>query len=152
MTTTTTQAKALSASTNSVAKAPTKKTRKTPEKRGFTSVGKFFAKVRIDLDLTSEQWAKKVGVSASYVNNVERGDKEFDLYFVRKVESLLLPEHKLEFANIVASVLGVLVIPADATDDQIKAGFYGLHSAQLKQEVVFKNEEAPAQTQGLSHY
>lgn len=123
-TSTTTTSKA-TATTAPVTAKPAKK-RKAPEKRGLTNVGKFFAKVRIDLDLTSEQYAKKLGVSASYVNNVERGDKEFDLDFVRKVQAILLPEHFMEFAELVANVLGVLVIPAEASATQIQNAFIAL--------------------------
>lgn len=106
----------------------TTKTRKPVEKRGLTEIGKFFAKVRIDLGITSEQWAKKLGVSASYVNNVERGNKEFDLKFVRNVLTLLELKHQLEFADIVATVLGVLVIPAGVSPEQLRNSFLALYT------------------------
>ena len=121
--TTTTETKATAKATSP--SAPKK--RKPLVKRGFTEVGKFFAKVRIDLGLTTDQWAKKLEVSGNFINNVERGDKAFDLDFVRKAQAVLLPEHQAEFANIVADVLGVLVIPAEASDAQIQNAYASLH-------------------------
>jgi len=121
--TTTTETKA----TAKVTTPSAPKKRKPIVKRGFTEVGKFFAKVRIDLGLTTDQWAKKLEVSGSFINNVERGDKTFDLDFVRKAQAVLLPEHQAEFANIVADVLGVLVIPAEASDAQIQNAYASLH-------------------------
>lgn len=121
--TTTTETKA----TAKVTSPSASKKRKPLVKRGFTEVGKFFAKVRIDLGLTTDQWAKKLGVSGNFINNVERGDKAFDLDFVRKAQAVLLPEHQAEFANIVADVLGVLVIPAEASDAQIQNAYASLH-------------------------
>lgn len=121
--TTTTETKA----TAKVTTPSAPKKRKPLVKRGFTEVGKFFAKVRIDLGLTTDQWAKKLGVSGNFINNVERGDKAFDLDFVRKAQAVLLPEHQAEFANIVADVLGVLVIPAEASDAQIQNAYASLH-------------------------
>ena len=121
--TTTTETKA----TAKVTTPSAPKKRKPLVKRGFTEVGKFFAKVRIDLGLTTDQWAKKLGVSGNSINNVERGDKTFDLDFVRKAQAVLLPEHQAEFANIVADVLGVLVIPAEASDAQIQNAYASLH-------------------------
>lgn len=123
--TTTTETKATAKATSPSVSAPKK--RKPLVKRGFTEVGKFFAKVRIDLGLTTDQWAKKLGVSGNFINNVERGDKAFDLDFVRKAQAVLLPEHQAEFANIVADVLGVLVIPAEASDAQIQNAYASLH-------------------------
>lgn len=121
--TTTTETKA----TAKVTSPSAPKKRKPLVKRGFTEVGKFFAKVRIDLGLTTDQWAKKLEVSGNFINNVERGDKAFDLDFVRKAQAVLLPEHQAEFANIVADVLGVLVIPAEASDAQIQNAYASLH-------------------------
>ena len=115
----------MTTTTETNATAPKK--RKPLVKRGFTEVGKFFAKVRIDLDLTTDQWAKKLGISGNFINNVERGDKAFDLDFVRKTQAVLLPEHQVEFANIVADVLGILVIPAEASDAQIQNAYTSLH-------------------------
>lgn len=109
-----------------VTKAPAKKTRKPVEKRGFNEVGKFFAKVRIDLGLTSEQWAKQLKVSASFVNNVERGEKAFDLDFVNKVNSIILPQHHAEFASLVAEKLNVLVIPTQASNEQVQQAYNAL--------------------------
>lgn len=110
-----------------VTKAPaTKKTRKPVEKRGFNEVGKFFAKVRIDLGLTSEQWAKQLKVSASFVNNVERGEKAFDLDFVNKVNAIILPQHHAEFASLVAEKLNVLVIPTEASNEQVQRAYNAL--------------------------
>lgn len=112
----------------------TQKARKPAEKRGFTEVGKFFAKVRIDLGLTTDEWVKKLGVSNSTVNNIERSDKDFDLAFVRKVFSVLEPHHYLDFAEIMAHKLGVLVIPNSATASQINQAFTILNtdSEELK--------------------
>lgn len=104
------------------------KTRKPVEKRGFNNIGKFFAIVRIHLGMKSDDWAKALGVSGSYINNVERGDKVFDLDFAFKVQKLLPEQFRIEFADIVAHVLNVLIIPENATADQIRAGFYGLHT------------------------
>lgn len=121
-----------------------RKTRKPAEKRGFTEVGKFFAKVRIDLSITSEEWAKQLGVSNTYVNNVERGNKEFDLVFVRKVFAVITAEHYLGFAELVAQKLGVLVIPSSATSEQISHAFSILNTpaSQLVEVHAGKPSEA----------
>ena len=111
MTTTTTEA------------SQVRKPRKPVEKRGFTEVGKFFAKLRIDLGVTTEEWAKSLGVSTMYINNIERANKEFDLNFVRKVFTVIPPEYYLGFVDIVAQTLGVLVIPSTATVGQVQQAF-----------------------------
>lgn len=138
--TTTTETKA----TAKVTSPSAPKKRKPLVKRSFTEVGKFFAKVRIDLGLTTDQWAKKLGVSGNFINNVERGDKAFDLDFVRKAQAVLLPEHQAEFANIVADVLGVLVIPAEASDAQIQNAYASLHFPIPEFSNPTHDPEAPA--------
>lgn len=102
------------------------KTKRTVEKRGLNQLGKFFAKVRIELGLTTPQYATAVGASVSYINNVERGDKELTLDFVRNVANIIPATYAAEFAFLVASNLGVLVIPHSATAEQVQNAFVAL--------------------------
>ena len=107
-------------------KQATKFARKTPIKREFNLLGKFFAKVRIDTDMTTVAWAKALGVSQLAVANVERGDAKLSFDYALKVAKVIqekAPQYEAEYAEIVAEELGVLVIPANTSRPQISAAY-----------------------------
>lgn len=125
-----------------VTTAPKKvtKTRKAPAaKRDFNALGKFFAKVRIDLSMTTAQWAKALGVSQLAITNVERGDHKisFDLALgIAKLIQEKAPHYEGEFAYIVAEELGVLVIPANASREQVSVAYDILVNGIVTEEVT----------------
>ena len=103
-----------------------KSARKAPVRRDFNSLGKFFAKVRIDLDMTTSDWAKALGVSSLSVTNLERSDAKLTFDYAIKVSKLIqekAPHYEDEFASIVAKELGVLVIPTHSSNEDISYAY-----------------------------
>lgn len=115
----------------------TTKTRKAPTpKRGFNDLGKFFAKIRIDLDMTTAEWAKALGVSQLAITNVERGNNQLSFDLVLKITKLIqekAPHYEGEFASIIANQLNVLIIPA-YTDTETVALAYNILVNGIPQE------------------
>lgn len=112
--------------TTTTTKAKAAKARKPSVKRDFNALGKFFAKIRIDLGMTTSEWAKALGVSQLAITNVERGDNKlsFDLALsIAKLVQEKAPQYEGEFAGVVAKELGVLVIPAHSSDAEINVAY-----------------------------
>lgn len=104
----------------------TKTTRKSAIKRDFNALGKFFAKIRIDLGMTTSDWAKALGVSQLAITNVERGDNKLSFNLALSIANLIqekAPQYEGEFASVVAKELGVLVIPAHSSDAEINVAY-----------------------------
>lgn len=105
--------------------------RKPAVKRGFNTLGKFFAKVRVDLELTTAQWAKDLGVSQLAITNVERGDHKIGFELAVKIAKLIqekAPQYEVEYASILAGELNVLLIPADASREAVEHAYVTLVS------------------------
>lgn len=117
----------------------TKTARKPLVKRDFNPLGKFFAKIRIDLDMTTSEWAKDLGVSQLAITNVERGDNKlsFDLALsIAKLIQKKAPQYEGEFAGVIAKELGVLVIPTHSSDEDINYAYNILMKGLPKVEPV----------------
>lgn len=119
------------------AKATPAKKRKPAVKREFNVLGKFFAILRIELSMTTDNWAKDLGVSPLAVANVERGDKTMSYEFAKKVTDLVAekaPKYSGELAAFVAEQLGVVFIPKQASGEAVEQAFLTLYhyDAQIK--------------------
>lgn len=107
---------------------PTQKTeRKKPVRLPLNDLGKLLSKVRIDLDMTTDEFAKKAGVATITLNKFERTDAPMTLDFVRAVFSFIPQHYAPEFLDFVAQQLGVLLIPHDASVDQIRTAWLTLN-------------------------
>lgn len=107
---------------------PTQKTeRKKPVRLPLNDLGKLLSKVRIDLDMTTDEFAKKAGVATITLNKFERTDAPMTLDFVRAVFSFIPDHYAPEFLDFVAQQLGVLLIPHDASVDQIRTAWITLN-------------------------
>lgn len=99
--------------------------KKIRTKRPYNNVGKFFAKVRIDLNMATEDWAKTLNVGVLTLNEIERSDdKKLTLPLAKNIDKVIrtsAPQHLDEYANLVVTELGVLLIPEHATDYVIDA-------------------------------
>lgn len=112
-------------------KTETKATKSTVKrakavKRDFNELGKFFAKIRIDLGMTTAEWAKSLGVSQLSITNVERGDTKLSFDLALSIAKLIqekAPQYEGDFAYVVAKELGVLVIPAHSSDEDINVAY-----------------------------
>lgn len=106
-----------------------KKTRKPIVKRGYNALGKFFQKIRIDLDMTSAQWAKEIKVSPLTLADIERGDKPLSFEIALAIANLIqekAPEYETDYAVIVAETLKVLLIPAKASAQAVESAYMTL--------------------------
>lgn len=124
----------------------TAKTRKPAVKRDFNELGKFFAKIRIDLGMTTSEWAKALGVSQLAITNVERGDNKLSFDLALSIAKLIqekAPQYEGEFAGVVAKELNVLVIPAHSSDEDINYAYTILMKGLPKVEPV--TEYAPTE-------
>lgn len=111
------------------AEAKAKATRKPAVKREFNELGKFFAKVRIDADLTTAEWAKELGVSQLSVTNIERGNAQMSFEYASKVAKLIekkAPHYLTAFVSVIAGELGVLLIPAGTSGEAIEQAYFTL--------------------------
>lgn len=109
--------------------AEAKAKRKPAVKREFNELGKFFAKVRIDADLTTAEWAKELGVSQLSVTNIERGNAQMSFEYASKVAKLIekkTPHYLTAFVSVIAGELGVLLIPTGTSGEAIEQAYFTL--------------------------
>lgn len=109
--------------------------RKPAVKRDFNELGKFFAKIRIDADLTTAEWAKALGVSQLSVTNVERGDTKMSFDYAMKVAKLVqekTPHYTNALASVLAGELGVLLIPTGTSVEAIEKAYFTLLNFDTK--------------------
>ena len=109
-----------------VTKAKTVK-RKPAVKREFNELGKFFAKIRIDADLTTAEWAKALGgVSQLMVTNIERGETKMSFDYAMKAVKVVrekAPHYLTALVSVIAGELGVLVIPQGTSGNAVEAAY-----------------------------
>lgn len=116
-------------------KPAVKAKRKPAVKRDFNELGKFFAKIRIDADLTTAEWAKTLGVSQLSVTNVERGDTKMSFDYAMKVAKLVqekTPHYTNALASVLAGELGVLLIPTGTSVEAIEKAYFTLLNFDTK--------------------
>lgn len=107
---------------------PTEKAeRKKPVRLPLNDLGKLLSKVRIDLDMTTDEFAKKAGVAPITLNKFERTDAPMTLDFVHAVFDFIPQHYAPEFLDFVAQQLGVLLIPHDADINQIRTAWITLN-------------------------
>lgn len=101
--------------------------RKKAQPLPLNTLGKLLSKVRIDTELSTTEFADKAGVSLATLNKYERTDTPMPLEFVRAVYPIVPTQYIPEFCDIVAKQLGILLIPSDATVEQINAAWITLN-------------------------
>lgn len=101
--------------------------RKKAQPLPLNTLGKLLSKVRIDTELSTAEFANKAGVSIATLSKFERTDTPMPLEFVRAVYPIVPTQYIPEFCDIVAKQLGVLLIPSDATVEQINAAWITLN-------------------------
>lgn len=106
---------------------PANPKRKKAQPLPLNTLGKLLSKVRIDAELSSTEFADKAGVSLATLNKYERTDTPMTLEFVRSVYPIVPAQYIPEFCDIVAQQLGVLLIPSDATVEQINDAWITLN-------------------------
>lgn len=107
----------------------TKKQRKSPIKKSLNELGKFFTKLRIDLDMTSADWCKSLNVSSSFISSIERDDAKLTFDYALKVLKLVeekSPQHIENIVVLIADQLGVLVIPKTASPMAVEQAYITL--------------------------
>jgi len=52
-----------------------------------TLLGKALKKARVDLDVTQKEMAESLGVTASYLSNVELGGRSISFYFFNRIKN-----------------------------------------------------------------
>lgn len=114
----------------------TKKQRKAPVKKSLNELGKFFTKLRIDLDMTSADWCKHLKVSKSFISSIERDNNKITFDYAMKVFNLIkekAPQYLNEIAVLIASELDVLVIPPHASSEAVEQAYLTLlhYDAQM---------------------
>lgn len=107
------------------------KPKRTVEKRSLNAVGKFFARMRIELEMTSTEFAHAAGVSTLSLTNIERGTKPLTLEFVHNVSKIVPDSFEAEFTFLVAANLGVLLIPITATAEQVESAYITLNTTDI---------------------
>lgn len=122
--------------TQTIQEPEVKKQRKAPIKKGLNELGKFFTKLRIDLDMTSADWCKELKVSNSFVLSIERDDNKITFDYAMKVFNLLknkAPQFLNDIAVLIASELNVLVIPPHASSEAVEQAYLTLlhYDAQM---------------------
>ena len=126
----------------------TKPARKPQVKKGFTALGKFFARVRIELAVTTSEWAKLIGSSQVSVSNLERKEGAVMNFAqataITNIIAEQAPQFTYEFASIVAKDLGVLVIPATASEAQVLTAYRVLNDRSVPVETETATETAEA--------
>lgn len=64
--------------------------------RKLTSYGKFIKKLRIDHDMQLKEHAESIGVSETFLCNIESGKKPISMDFINKTIKLFKMDSKLE--------------------------------------------------------
>lgn len=113
-----------------------KKQRKAPVKKSLNELGKFFTKLRIDLDMTSAEWCKYLKVSNSFISSIERDANKITFDYAMKVFDLVkdkAPQYMNDIAVLIASELNVLVIPPHASSEAVEQAYLTLlhYDAQI---------------------
>lgn len=86
--------------------------RKRAEVKPYNVVGKFFATLRIQEDLSVEQWAEKTGLSAQSLTKIERGDVTLTVEQALALSKGLkdYPDYATGFTVLVVNTLGVVIL------------------------------------------
>lgn len=124
--------------TKAPATAKPTKTKKPLVRRDYNELGKFFAKIRIDLGITSVEWGKLISVSSLVLNRLERGDGVLTPELAVKLNQVIskqAPQYSAEFGAIVINQLGLLLVPASASKEQVQTAYDVLHGQVVKSAV-----------------
>lgn len=124
-----------------------KKQRKSPIKKSLNELGKFFTKLRIDLDMTSADWCKLLNVSSSFISSIERDNAKLTFDYALKVLKLVeekSPQHIESIVVLIADQLGVLVIPKTASSMAVEQAYITLLHYDKQVEEMRSINKAPS--------
>lgn len=111
------------------------KAKKPVIKRDFNELGRFFAKVRIDAQMSMPEWVSTLKTSNTTVNSLERGNGKLSLELATAIGNLIAtktPHFLKEFSQILAKELNVLFVPAGTSAEGIERAYNALFAVEAE--------------------
>lgn len=108
-------------------------------KRDFNDFGRFCAKLRIDLNMSSPEWSKALNVSSSTLSDIERGDGKITFGLAKALYALVeakAPEYLNPLSYVIANELGILLIPANTPVEVLEHAYDVLNNGFTKEMVA----------------